>query len=215
MGGDVRILIADDHPLMLAAVRSTLEAGGFEVVAEARSGTEVLAQVGRTQPDVVLLDLSMPGMDGLSCLEQITREHSAVRVVVLSASNSPEQIESAFRRGASGFVVKTIDTHDLLAAIRQSIHGTAYHASGLPALDADSAAKEAGLTQQELRILGAVATGVSNKAIADDLRVSEQAIKFHLTNVYRKLHLANRTEAARWAFQHGLVPSKDNPDDQS
>jgi DNA-binding NarL/FixJ family response regulator len=126
-------------------------------------------------------------------------------VVVLSASSDLERVQTAFKHGACGYVVKSIDLRDLPSAIRQALDGTAYHAAGLPALTEESAAKAAGLTERELTILTGVARGLANQAIAKELWVTEQTIKFHLTNVYRKLAVANRTEAARWAFGHGLL----------
>jgi NarL family two-component system response regulator LiaR len=202
----MRVLIADDHPLMLAALRQALEAdGGFEVVAEAASGEKVLPLVGRTTPDVVLLDLRMPGMDGLACLDRIVARHPQTKVVMMSSITDPERIQATFKHGACGYIVKTIDAADLPSAIRQAVDGTAYHALGLPALNEESAANAAGLTDRELTIIKAVARGLSNQAIGRELWVTEQTVKFHLTNVYRKLAVANRTEAARWAFAHGLV----------
>jgi DNA-binding NarL/FixJ family response regulator len=202
----MRILIADDHPLMLAGVRSVLEAAeGFEVVAEARSGSEVLPLIGRTAPDLALLDLRLPGIDGLACLNRIAARHPETRVVVLSVSSDPEVIQAAFAHGACGYLVKSIDLANVVSAIRQALNGTAYHAVGLPALTEENAAKAADLTDRELTILKAVARGLSNGKIGKELWVTEQTIKFHLTNIYRKLRVANRTEAARWAFAHGLL----------
>jgi DNA-binding NarL/FixJ family response regulator len=203
---DMRILIADDHPMMLAALRDVLEATGeFEVVAEARSGPEVLPLIGRTSPDMVLLDLRMPGLDGLACMDRIAAHYPKTKMVVLSATSDPELIQAAFRHGACGYVVKGIDIRDLASAIRQAIHGTAYHALGLPALDEQSTAKAAGLSERELTILVGVTRGLASRTIAKELWVTEQTIKFHLSNIYRKLGVANRTEAARWAFVHGLL----------
>jgi DNA-binding NarL/FixJ family response regulator len=204
--GTIKILIADDHPLMLIGVRHALEADqAFEVVGEARSGSEVLPLIGRTLPDVVLLDMCMPGIDGLGCLDRIVARYPRSKVVVLSAVSEPERIEAAFKHGACGYIVKGIDAVDLASAIRQAVDGTAYHALGLPALNEENAGTAAGLTDRELTIVRAVARGLSNQAIAKELWVTEQTVKFHLTNVYRKLSVANRTETARWAFARGLV----------
>ena len=211
----MKILIADDHPLMLAGVRHSLEADeGFEVVAEARSGTEVLPLIGRTSPDAVLLDLRMPGIDGLGCLDRIVARHPNTKVIVLSVTSDPERIQAAFRHGACGYIVKGIDVIDLPSAIRQAVDGTAYHALGLPALNEESAVKAAGLTERELTIIKAVARGLSNQAIGRELWVTEQTVKFHLTNIYRKLRVANRTEAARWAFAHGLLSESEHASTQ-
>jgi NarL family two-component system response regulator LiaR len=202
----MKVLIADDHPLVLAGLREALEADeGFEVVAEARSGVQVLPLVARMLPDVVLLDLRMPGMDGLACLDRIVARHPQIKVVIVSSITDPERIQATFKHGACGYIVKTIDVADLASAVRQAVAGTAYHALGLPALNEESAANAAGLTDRELTIIKAVARGLANQAIGRELWVTEQTVKFHLTNIYRKLAVANRTEAARWAFAHGLV----------
>jgi len=201
----MKILIADDHQLMLAGIRQTLELdGGFEVVAEAHHGTEVVPLVAQTDPQVVLLDMRMPGADGLTCLDRLRVRHPEVKVVMCSAAADPEQIQSAFKHGACGYILKSIGPKDLGPAIRQSVEGTAYHAVGLPAMNDDTVGRAAGLTGRELEIMKAVARGLANKAIAKELWITEQTVKFHLTNIYRKLEISNRTEAAGWAMSHGL-----------
>lgn len=204
----MKVLIADDHRLMLEGIRRALEdADDIEVVGEAHTGAQVLPQIGRTNPDVVLLDMRMPQMDGLTCLDQIRKRHPDVKVIMLSVFSDQEHIEAALKRGASGYIVKSVNPLDLASAIRQAVEGTVYHAVGLPEVDEASVAKAAGLTERELAILKAVARGLSNQQIGKELWVTEQTVKFHLTNIYRKLGVANRTEAARYAYQNGLVES--------
>jgi DNA-binding NarL/FixJ family response regulator len=201
-----KVLIADDHPLMATGIRRVLEeAGEFEIVGEAHLGNEVLPLVARTEPEVVLLDLHIAGIDALGLLERLRVRFPGIKVVVLSTSSNPERIQAALARGASGYIVKTIQPRDLAAAIRQAIEGTVYHAIGMPEMSETAIAKSAGLTERELTIVKAVARGLSNQAIAKELWVTEQTVKFHLTNIYRKLGTANRTEAARWAYEHGLA----------
>jgi DNA-binding NarL/FixJ family response regulator len=203
-----RVLLADDHQLILDSVRSSLEESGeFEIVGEAMNGSQAVSLVGRTQPDVVLLDIRMPGMDGLVCLDQIKKRNPEVKVVVLSASTDQRLIENVLKRGASAYIVKSVNPIDLPAAIRQALDETVYTAIGLSRESHSTAAKEAGLTARELAILTALAQGKSNAAIAKELWVAPQTVKFHLTNIYRKLNVANRTEAARYAYQQGLVES--------
>jgi DNA-binding NarL/FixJ family response regulator len=205
----MRVVIADDHQLMLAGVRRALEAdGGFEIVGETRNGTQVLPIVGRTQPDLVLLDVRMPQMDGLSCLDEIKRRHPDVKVVMLSASQDEQVIETALRRGASAYVVKNIDPTDLPSTLRQALEGNVYSAVGAPAEREASGARAAGLTEREIAILKALARGLSNDEIAKEFWVARQTVKFHLTNIYRKLGVRNRAEAMRQAYAFGLV---DNP----
>lgn len=202
----MKILLADDHPLMLVGVRRVLEESeAFEIVGETRVGSEVLPLVERTNPDVVLLDMRMPGIDGLSCLERIRLRYPNVKIVVLSVSANPEQIQAALARGASGYIVKSINPLDLPSALRQAVEGTVYHALDMPEVNEVAIAKAAGLTKRELTIIKGVARGLSNQAIAKELWVAEQTVKFHLTNIYRKLEVSNRTEAARFAFEQGLV----------
>ena len=188
-----RVLLADDHRLILDGVRASLEESGeFEVVGEAMTGNQVLALVNRTQPDIVVLDIRMPGMDGLVCLDQIKKRHPEIKVIVLSASTDPKLIENVLKRGASAYIVKSVNPVDLPSAIRQALDETVYTAIGLPDDSAASAAKSAGLTARELAILTALAQGNSNAAIAKELWVAPQTVKFHLTNIYRKLNVANR-----------------------
>jgi DNA-binding NarL/FixJ family response regulator len=201
----MRIVLADDHGLIRAGMRRALESDdGFEVVGEANSGSQVLPLVSRTAPDVVLLDLRMPGIDGLGCLQRIRDRHPDVKVVMCSMSADTDQIQGAFKRGACGYILKTINPIDLGSAIRQSVEGTAYHALGLPAMDEETVARTAGLTDRELEVVKAVSRGLSNKAIAGELWVTVQTVKFHLTSIYRKLGITNRTEAANWALCRGI-----------
>jgi DNA-binding NarL/FixJ family response regulator len=205
----LKVLLADDHRLVLESVRRTLErAGDMEIVGEATNGGQVLPLVRRTAPDVLLLDLRMPKVDGLTCLEQVRKHCPAVKVVVLSAFTDGERIQAALTRGATGYVVKSVNPEDLPAAVRHAVDGTFFGPVGAGSGDNDAdAVVEAGLTERELGILKALARGLSNHAIAKELWVSEQTVKFHLSNVYRKLGVANRTEAARFAYEHMLVES--------
>jgi DNA-binding NarL/FixJ family response regulator len=203
----VRVLIADDHPLILAGIKRALEEDDqFEVVAEARVGSQVLPLVSQTQPDLALLDLRMPEMDGLACLDRIRKEHPKVKVVILSVSTDPEVVQTVLNHGAAAYVVKSVNPIDLSSALRQALEGTVFSAVGLPEKTAQQdAVKAAGLTDRETTILKALARGLSNEAIGKELWVAQQTVKFHLTNIYRKLEVSNRTEAARYAYEHGLI----------
>jgi DNA-binding NarL/FixJ family response regulator len=202
----VRVLIADDHRLMVEGTKHALErAGGFEVVGEAVNGVQVLPLIRRLKPQLVLLDLRMPQMDGLTCLAKIRKEFPDVKVAILSVSQDPELIQTALKRGASAYIVKSIDPADLAAALRQALDGNVFTTAGVTEDPGERAARDAGLTERELVIVRAVARGLSNEAIAKELWVAEQTVKFHLTNIYRKLGVSNRTEAARYAFEQGLV----------
>jgi DNA-binding NarL/FixJ family response regulator len=203
----MRVLIADDHPLILAGIKSALEdAQDFEVVAETNNGAQVLPLVSQTNPDLALLDMRMPGMDGLTCLERIRKRYPEVKVVILSVSTDPGVIQDVLNRGASAYIVKSVNPADVPSALRQAVEGSVFSAIGLPETQAvDDAAKAAGLTERETAILKALARGLSNDAIGKELWVAEQTVKFHLTNIYRKLGVSNRTEATRYAYENGLV----------
>ena len=204
--GQIRVVVVDDHQLMLDAIRLTLEqSDDIELVGEALTGSEALPLIGRTQPDLVLLDIRMPQMDGLTCLAKIRERHPKIKVVILSGIDEPEQIQTALKHGASAFVVKHVDPRDLASALRQAMAGTVFQMLGSGESSEENAAKAAGVTESEMRVLTALARGLSNKQIAAELFITEQTVKFHLTNIYRKLHVANRTEATRYAYQHGIV----------
>ena len=200
-----KILLADDHPLVLMGIKTALEAdGGFEVVGAVRSGSEVLPLVGRLRPDVVLLDVRLPKLDGLGCLDRIRAQYPHVKVVLLSMFGEPDRVETAFAHGATGYIMKSIDAGDLGPAIRQAVEGTAYHPSAFTTTQSTDTAKDVGLTERELTIVKAIARGLPNDAVAKELWITEQTVKFHLTNVYRKIGVRNRTEAARWTYAQGL-----------
>lgn len=203
----LRVVVAEDHALMRDAIRLVLdEADDFEVVGEAESGLQVLPLVMRTLPDVALLDMRLPGLDGLACLELIRQRHPEMTVVMLSALDEPEQIAAALRRGARAYIVKSINPADLPGALRQTLEGSFFSASSLEN-GADDAARALGLSGKELDVLRQLAQGLSNREIAKTLWISEQTVKFHLRNIYRKLDISNRTEAVRYAYERHLVES--------
>jgi DNA-binding NarL/FixJ family response regulator len=200
----LRVLLADDHQLTLAGVRRVLEeSGDIAVVGEAYSGEDVLPLVRSTRPDVVMLDLRMPKVDGFACLDLIRRHHPDVTVVIFSASTEPASISTAFHSGANAYVLKTVNPLDLPAVIRQAADGTVYYPP--PSSNEAPAKDTADLTDREREILAGVMRGLSNKAISQEFWVTEQTVKFHLSNVYRKLGVANRTAAVRFAHEHGLI----------
>jgi DNA-binding NarL/FixJ family response regulator len=206
--GKLRVLLADDHPLMIAAVRSSLEGEeDFEIVGEAISGSQVLPLVSSSQPDVVLIDLRLPEVDGITCLEQIRERHRNVKVVFFSAVDEHDQIARALSSGACAYLLKNIDPGDLAAVVRQAVAGSFFCVGGLERPAEHANRVDLGLSDRETEILSGVARGLSNRGIAQELWLSDQTVKFHLHNIYRKLDVANRTEAARYAFDHGLGES--------
>jgi two-component system nitrate/nitrite response regulator NarL len=200
----LRIALADDHRVTLDGVRRALEEEhDIEVVGEAYSGQDVLPLIRETEPDVVLLDLNMPKLDGLACLDLIRNNHPKVKVVMFSATTTPEEIETALRRGASAYILKSVNPLDLAAAIRQSAEETVYCAPPRPRVV--SCEDQSDLTDRERTVLAAVMRGLPNKAISKELWVTEQTVKFHLSNIYRKLGVPNRTAAVRFAQEHSLI----------
>ena len=204
--GRVKLGIADDHRLMLQAIRCVFaDADDVEIVGEATVGSQVLPLVAQTSPDVLLLDVRMPEMDGLRCLELIRERHEGVKVVVLSGIDEPASIHAAIAHGAVSFVSKQVDPTELVSVVRQAADGAVERAVVVPERAESGPVDEAGLTRSEIRVLEALARGLSNKEIAKELWLTEHTVKFHLTNIYGRLGVANRTEAVRHAYQHGLV----------
>jgi DNA-binding NarL/FixJ family response regulator len=205
----LKVLIADDHPLIVLGIRRTLDADDeIEVVGEAHSGAEVLALIERRRPDLVLLDLRMPGTVGTSCIEQITESWPGVKIVVLSACDDRASIDAALRAGASAYIVKSVKPVDIASVLRQTKGGAVFSAPSMSAgaMPAQAPAPSGPmLTEREAAILTAVASGLTTKAISQELWVSEHTVKFHLTNIYRKLGVTNRTSAVRYAIEHDLV----------
>jgi DNA-binding NarL/FixJ family response regulator len=214
-----RVVIVEDHPLMQSALEATLErAEGFTVAGTATSGLQAEPLVSRTQPDLVLLDLQLPGLDGLSCLALLRERHPETTVVVLSGVEDDEMVERALSGGAAAVVRKSISPADLPVLLRQVLQGSVHFAtpriaravvtqatrqSRLDEARAE-ACGETGLTARELEVLEMVARGLPNRTVAEQLFLSDQTVKRHLRKVYRKLGVANRTEAALTAYRLGL-----------
>jgi two-component system nitrate/nitrite response regulator NarL len=210
MDATLKVLIADDHPLMLQGIRRALEASDdIDVVGEARSGEEVLALVERRNPDLVLLDLHMPGLGGLECVAELKRSWPDLKTVVISASDDRASIDSALLAGASAYILKSVSPMDIPSVLRQASAGAVYHVPSTPCPRSTDHLEASGpdLTPRETTILMAVAGGLTTKAISEDLWLSEHTVKFHLTNIYRKLGVSNRSAAVRYAFENDLAPS--------
>jgi DNA-binding NarL/FixJ family response regulator len=204
----IKVLLADDHPLIIAGIRRTIEhLDDVEVVGEAHSGPELMQLVERRRPDIVLMDLKMPGVAGVEAIERICQTWPDVKTVVLSACDDRVTIDAALTAGASAYVLKSAHAVDIASVLRQASSGAVFHAPAhRPAsLSAPQAPSLPALTDRERSILSAVASGMTSAAISRDLWISEHTIKFHLTNIYRKLGVVNRAGAVRYALEHGIV----------
>jgi len=202
----LRVLVADDHRLMLAAVRRALaDAEDFEIVGEVSIGSHVVPAVRETKPNVVLLDMRMPELDGLACLERLRKHDPTIAVVILSSYSDEAQIEAARKAGALGYVVKTVEPVDLAAVLRSAVSGKSFAVWGVEAPQGAAPTGAPALSEREGAVLEAVARGLSNREIGRQLWISEQTVKFHLRNIYRKLGISSRTEAARFAYRTGVV----------
>jgi DNA-binding NarL/FixJ family response regulator len=203
----IKVLIADDHPLIIAGVRRTLEhCDDMEVVGEAHSGPELMQLIERRRPDMVLMDLRMPGVTGTDALERIRQRWPHIKAIVLSACDERPMIDAALNAGASAYVLKSANTVDIASVLRQAASGAVFHAATTPPPRTGAPVVPDGpsLTERERSILAAVASGMTTAAISRDLWISEHTIKFHLTNIYRKLGVGNRAGAVRYALEHGI-----------
>jgi DNA-binding NarL/FixJ family response regulator len=212
--GERTAIVLDEQPLWLEAMEHLLNRAGMRVVAKTTDPSEALDLVAVHEPDILLADYGVRSgeLDVVECLRRAHELHPQLKSVVLSASNDPRQIEAAFAAGASAFCVKTAAQGDLMAAIRQTFELSIYLARPAPVAPAEPAEPAPPpdaprLTRRELEILRLAADGHSNAQLARMLWVTEQTVKFHLSNIYRKLDVANRTEASRWAQRHGLLES--------
>ena len=203
--GTIKVVLAEDHALMRDAVKLVFEEEeDVELVGEVADGRELLPLVNRVHPDVILLDVQLPGLDGLACLEALAEHGSTAKVAMLSAIEDVQVIEAAFRRGADSYILKSVNPFDLPSAIRQLLDGSVIHRSLSPE-SGTAVPRAAGLSEKEVVILVELCHGHTNKEIAARLWLSEQTVKFHLRNVYRKLGIKSRTEALRYAYDHDLV----------
>ena len=206
-------VLLDQHPLWLTALERILLNAGVTPVGTATSTTEALALVEEHQPDLFVLDSEMNGdvPDGLTCLRDALALVPSMKAVVVSASDASEPIEAALNGGAVAYVLKRAEPEDLASAIRQVFSRSLYLAGngGAARVTAPSEVSSAGLTRREREILQLVAEGNTNGQVARKLWVTEQTVKFHLANIFRKLDVTNRTQASRWAHAHGLLEEQE------
>jgi DNA-binding NarL/FixJ family response regulator len=208
----IKVLLVDDHQVVRRGLRTFLEVqGDIEVVGEAADGAEGVARAEELKPDVVLMDIKMPGMDGIEALRKLRELANPAKVLIVTSFTEKRTVVPALRAGASGYVYKDVDPEALAGAIR-SVH--AGHvllqpevAGALLAQDDPGTGTGRGttLTEREREVLGLIADGRSNREIARALVLSEKTVKTHVSNILMKLDLSDRTQAALWAVRHGLT----------
>jgi len=208
----IRVVLADDHELVLEGLRSILQhEPDIEVVAAVTDGEQLLRVLQTHQPDMVVLDLRMPKVDGLACLRFIRDKGLPTRVLVLTAFDDRESVRAAFELGADGFALKTEPPQLTVAAIREVYHGRMVFprlaARWLIQRQEQEGTQQERLSPREREVLALVAEGLTNAQIAQRLMIGEETVKFHLRNIYQKLGVSTRTEAAAYYYRHLTKPS--------
>ncbi|MCU1657815.1 MAG: two component transcriptional regulator, LuxR family [Pseudonocardiales bacterium] len=200
----IRVLLVDDHPLVRTGLRALLDsAADIEDVDEAGDGAQAIEHAERTRPDVILMDLSMPVMDGVTATHRLASAQPDARVVVLSSFSDHDRVREALAAGAIGYVLKDCGPDELLSAVRSAALG---HAPIDPrvagALLRSAASPGDRLSEREVQVLGLVSKGLANKQIGRMLGITERTVKVHLGNVFRRIGVADRTSAALWAREN-------------
>ena len=213
----MRLIIADDHPLFRDGLRSLLEARAIDVVGEATTGREAVEQARRLQPDVVLMDLNMPEMNGLDATRLLSTQQPETKVVILTASEDDADLFEAIKSGAQGFILKNLDSAEFFRLLEGVARGEPALTPALarrllgefarPAAPRQTPTDDAPetLTEREREVLDLLVQGVTtNRDLADRLVVSENTVKYHLRNILDKLHVQNRAQVVAYAMRHGL-----------
>ncbi|MBI5934206.1 MAG: response regulator transcription factor [Chloroflexi bacterium] len=210
----IRVLLADDHAVLRAGIRALLDMQpDIEVIGEAGDGRQAVERVRELEPDIILMDIGMPGLDGLAATRQIKENHPRTRILILTQHENKEYVLPALKIGASGYVLKRAEGDELLTAIRAVHAGGTFLDPAVAGVLADNARREPGspadpfdtLTEREREVLILLARGKTYQQIAETLYISPKTVDFHRTNLMRKLNLDNRSELTRYALQHGLI----------
>ncbi len=210
--GRIRVMVVDDHPMWRDAVERDLQEAGFDVVGVAADGTQAIARFPAARPQVVVLDLQIPGPNGVEVTSKVLAHDPAARVLILSASGEQADVLAAVKAGATGYLVKSASRTELLDAVRRVAAGDTVFTPGLAGLVlgefrrmADAPADDGDqLTERETEVLKMVAKGMSYKQIAERLVISHRTVQNHVQNTLRKLQMHNRVELTRYAIERGL-----------
>lgn len=209
----IKVMIADDHVLMREGVKQLLEFdGSIEVIAEAADGLECLESLKSVKPDVLLLDINMPNKNGLETLEEIKKNNIKVKVIFLTVHNEVDYLLKAVEIGADGYVLKDSGSAELINAIQIVMNGESYiQPDMIPILNSKMVVRNSdrekikGLTKRELEVLVLVSEGMFNKEIADKLSISERTVKNHISSIFKKIDVSDRTQAAVFAIRNSLI----------
>jgi len=215
-GTRLRVVVVDDHDLFRTGLRNLLEAEGIDVVGDAADGGEAVRVVHETQPDVVVMDLHMPGMDGVEATRQIAQDAPLTRVLTLTISADDEDVLDSILAGACGYILKDASLPDLLRGIHAAARGESLVSPPIAAKVLqrvratatsahDAAAIQAELSERELQVLKLIANGKDNADIAAELHISPKTVKNHISNILMKLQIENRIQAAVYAVRSGIV----------
>jgi len=206
----IRVLVVDDHSVVRRGLVELFEtAEDIDVVGDAADGAAAIDAAGRLRPDIVLMDLSMPGLDGVEATRRIRAEHAEMAVVILTSFSEQPRILGAIDAGAVGYLLKDAEPDELLRGVRSAAAGEApFSPKAAKALLSLGAQRQvaADLSDREREVLGCVVEGLPNKLIARRLAISEKTVKAHLTSVFRRIGVTDRTQAALWAERHGIAP---------
>lgn len=212
-GMAIKVVIADDHVMVREGIKQLLELdGGFQVVGEASDGYECLLVLKDVKPDVLLLDINMPNLNGLQTLEKIRKEKINVKILILTIHNEVEYLEKAKNLGVDGYVLKDSESSVLKKAITTVVKGSTYIQSNMAMMLREREnfmltyqAEESLLTKREVEVLKLLAEGLFNKEIAYKLLISEKTVKNHVSNIFKKLDVSDRTQAAVYAIKNNIV----------
>jgi two-component system NarL family response regulator len=203
----IRVLIVDDHPMVTEGIQAILESyDDITVVGTLNNAQDAVSQVNALLPDVILLDLNMPGLSGLNATEMILEENPDTRIVILSMHDSPEYISTALSHGARGYILKDVPTEEIYTAIETVMAGNQYLCTGAKgSLQPKISDGREALTSREQTILLELAQGQSNKDVANSLNISVRTVETHRKNIKRKLGISSTAGLTRYALEHGVL----------